>query len=235
MRLLLFSNSTNAGEEYLAYTLPYIKNFVGEKPVKALFIPYAGITVSWDNYYKMVSEKLILTGIELTPVHWSKNPQREVEKAEMIIVGGGNTFHLLKTMQENNLVEAIRFKVLSNTPYIGWSAGSNMACPTIRTTNDMPVVEPLSFEALRLIPFQINPHYTDASLQHHAGETREMRITEFITANRNMTVTGLREGTLFEFDGKKLSLKGNKPCRIFRYGKETIELTENDDFSFLMQ
>jgi dipeptidase E len=235
MRLLLFSNSTNAGEEYLAYTIPYMKAFVGDGPVKALFIPYAGVTVSWDNYFKMAAEKLLLAGIELTPVHWSKNPVREVEKAEMIIVGGGNTFNLLKTMQDNQLIDAIRYKILSNTPYIGWSAGSNMACPSIRTTNDMPIVEPLSFEALRLIPFQINPHYTDAILQQHAGETREMRIKEFIAVNREISVAGLREGTLFEFDGTQLYLKGSKSCRIFKYGKETIELTEKDDFSFLMQ
>lgn len=235
MRLLLFSNSTNAGEEYLAYTLPYIKDFVGDKPVKALFFPYAGITVAWDNYFKMVSEKLILSGIEIKPVHWSRNPIREVEQSDMIIVGGGNTFQLLKTIQENNLTEAIRMKVLSGTPYIGWSAGANLACPTIRTTNDMPVVEPLSFEALNLIPFQINPHYTDAALQHHAGETREMRITEFITVNRNVTVTGLREGTLFRVENNTVNLKGNRSCRIFRYGRETIELSEADDFSFLMQ
>jgi dipeptidase E len=235
MRLLLFSNSTNTGEEYLAYTLPYIKDFIGDKPVKALFVPYAGITVSRDNYFQMVSEKLILSGIELKPIHWSKNPLREVEQAETLIIGGGNTFNLLKTLQENNLVEAIRNKVLSGTPYIGWSAGSNLACPTIRTTNDMPVVEPLSFEAFHLVPFQINPHYTDATLQHHAGETREMRIIEFITANRNITVAGLRESTLFQIEGNSIQLKGKKPCRIFRYGKETIELSEIDDFSFLMQ
>ncbi|MBN2485304.1 MAG: dipeptidase PepE [Bacteroidales bacterium] len=234
MRLLLFSNSTNAGEDYLAYTLPYIKTFAGQKPVKAVFIPYAGITVSWDNYFKMVAEKLILCGIELTPIHWSKSHLREIEKTEMIIVGGGNTFHLLKTMQENNLMEKIRLKVFSGTPYIGWSAGSNLACPTIRTTNDMPVVEPLSFDALGLIPFQINPHYTDATLQNFAGEGRETRIKEFISVNQNITVAGLREGSLFEFSGNSLQLKGDKSCRIFKYEKEPLELAPGDDFSFLM-
>jgi dipeptidase E len=235
MRLLLFSNSTNPGEEYLAYTLPYIKEFTGNKPIKAIFIPYAGITVSWDNYFKMVSEKLMLCGIDLKPIHWSKKPIHEIEQAEMIIVGGGNTFNLLKTIQENNLTEIIRNKVLTNTPYIGWSAGSNLACPTIKTTNDMPVVEPLSFDALHLISFQINPHYTDATLQHHSGETRETRINEFISVNRKVTVAGLREGTLFEVEGKSIQLKGNKTCRIFQYGKEAIELAPIDDFSFLMQ
>lgn len=235
MNLLLISNSTNAGEEYLSYTIPYIDEFVKNKPTKAVFIPYAGVTVTWDDYHKKVATILKQTGLEIESIHHFDNPVKAIENAETIIVGGGNTFNLLKTIQENGLIEPIRKKVLGGTPYIGWSAGSNLTCPTIRTTNDMPIVEPQSFNALNLIPFQINPHYTDATLQQHAGETREMRLEEFLEANQNMTVAGLREGTMFHVEGDKITLKGAKDCRILRHGQTPRELTKSDDFSFLMQ
>ena len=153
----------------------------------------------------------------------------------MIIVGGGNTFNLLKTIQDNGLVELMRDKIKGGTPYIGWSAGSNMVCPTIRTTNDMPIVEPQSFNALNMIPFQINPHYTDATLSGHGGETREMRLEEFLEANKDMYVAGLREGTMFIVEGNTITLDGKKDCRVFKHGQEPKELTKTDDFSFLMQ
>lgn len=235
MNLLLISNSTNAGEDYLAYTIPYIDEFVENKPTKAVFIPYAGVTVTWDDYFNKVSGILKQTGIELSSVHHFDNPVEAINNTEMIIVGGGNTFNLLKTIQDNGLVEPIRKKVLGGTPYIGWSAGSNLTCPTIRTTNDMPVVEPQTFNALNLIPFQINPHYTDATIQQHAGETREMRLEEFLEANQSMWVAGLREGTMFHVTDNKITLKGAKDCRIFHHGQSPKELTKEDDFSFLMQ
>ncbi|MBN1116018.1 MAG: dipeptidase PepE [Bacteroidales bacterium] len=235
MRILLFSNSTNAGEEYLSYTIPYIHEFTQGKKYEAVFIPYAGVTISWDEYSAEVASKLLTTGIHLNPIHKSADPIKAILNAEMIIVGGGNTFNLLKTLEDNKLLKFIREKVIAGVPYIGWSAGSNMACPTIRTTNDMPIVEPKSFNALGLFPFQINPHYTDAVDKNHAGETREMRINEFIEANKDMYVAGLREGTLFQINGNKLELKGSKSCRIFKHGKAASELKSGDDFSFLMQ
>ena len=235
MRILLFSNSTNAGEEYLSYTIPYIQEFTQGKKYEAVFIPYAGVTIGWDEYSEMVASKLELIGIRVNPIHKSSDPVKAISNAEMIIIGGGNTFNLLKTLEDNCLLKIIREKVISGVPYMGWSAGSNMSCPSIRTTNDMPIVEPKSFDALGLIPFQINPHYTDVVDKKHAGETREARIKEFIEANKDIYVAGLREGTLFQIEGNKLELKGSKSCRIFRYGKETIELKAGDDFSFLMQ
>ncbi len=235
MNLLLISNSTNSGEDYLAYTIPYIDEFVKNKPTKAVFIPYAGVTIAWDEYFNRVSGILKQTGIELSSIHHFENTIEAINNAEMIIVGGGNTFNLLKTIQDNGLIEPIRKKVLAGTPYIGWSAGSNLTCPTIKTTNDMPVVEPQSFNALNLIPFQINPHYTDASIQQHAGETREMRLEEFLEANQSMWVAGLREGTMFHITNDKITLKGAKDCRIFHYGQSPKELTKKDDFSFLIQ
>ncbi len=235
MRLLLFSNSTNAGEEYLTYTLPYIKEFLKEDRPQALFIPFAGVTITWDNYYNQVSEKLKTIGVQLNSIHNETHKKKAVLDAEMIIVGGGNTFNLLKTLQENDLIGTIRNKVKNGTPYIGWSAGSNLTCPTIRTTNDMPIVEPESFNALGFIPFQINPHYNDVENPHHAGETREMRIEEFIVLNKDMYVAGLREGTLFFVEDGKIELKGKKPCRIFHFGKPAFELLPGEDFSFLIQ
>ena len=235
MNLLLISNSTNAGEEYLAYAIPYIKEFVKDKPNKALFIPYAGVTLSWDDYYKKVSEKLALANIETSAIHHTENPTEAIEQTELIVVGGGNTFNLLKNIQENKLVSTIRRKVFSGTPYIGWSAGSNLTCPSIRTTNDMPIVEPESFDALNIIPFQINPHYTDANIQQHAGETREMRIEEFIAANPDIYVAGLREGSMFKIEGEDIQLWGEKPCRIFFNGTLPQEMEKDGDFSFLMQ
>ncbi len=235
MNLLLFSNSTNAGEEYLSYTLPYIKSFLKGKSIKAVFIPYAGVTISFDEYFSKVSDKLSEVGIELSSVHNSENPADLISEAEAIIVGGGNTFQLLKLLQDNKLISAIHEKVKSGTPYIGWSAGSNVASPTICTTNDMPVIEPQSFNALNLIPFQINPHYTDAMPPGHAGETREMRISEYIIVNKESYVVGLKEATMLQLTGNKLELLGAYNCRLFKYGNEIKEYESGKDLSFLIQ
>jgi len=152
-----------------------------------------------------------------------------------IVVGGGNTFQLLTMIQEKKLIEPIRDKVLRETPYIGWSAGSNLACPSIRTTNDMPVVQPESFDAFNLVPFQINPHYLDANPEGHAGETREMRIEEFIEVNREMYVVGLREGTMFLIENDNIDLLGPRDARIFKYNKTPVEINPGGDFQFLLE
>ena len=136
---------------------------------------------------------------------------------------------------ENKLIDIVREKVLSGTPYIGWSAGSNVACPTIKTTNDMPVVEPDSFGAFGLIPFQINPHYLDANPAGHAGETREQRIEEFIEANPGIYVAGLREGTMLLLEDKKITLIGPRNVRIFKKGIAPEEFGTADELSFLLK
>ncbi len=225
MKLLLFSNSTNAGEEYLTYPLPYIKDFLKSINGKNLvFIPYAAVTFSFDQYETNVNNRLKTIGYNVNSIHHYNHPEEQIQKADVIIVGGGNTFHLLTHLYKNNLLPDIREKVLAGTPYIGWSAGSNVACPTIGTTNDMPIVQPPSLEALNLIPFQINPHYIDANPSGHAGETREQRIWEFLAANKNKTVLGLREGTLLHIEDKKIWLKGNKPARLFKYNESPKEI-----------
>lgn len=235
MRLLLFSNSTNAGEEYLGYTLSYIDSFLQGVERKALFIPYAGISLGFDAYFEMVEKQLGEISVQLSSIHHFNDKIKAVKEASIIIIGGGNTFYLLKFLQDEGLLDCIREQVQNNTPYIGWSAGSNLACPTIRTTNDMPIVQPNDFNALNLIPFQINPHYTDFKQEGHAGETREMRINEFILANQQIYIAGLREGTLLQMTGNKLELLGNKSCRIFHFNKIPFEVNPGEKLDFLMQ
>lgn len=234
MRLLLISNSTNPGEPYLDYPKLEIKKFLGNSPVNALFIPYAGITFSYDEYEEKVNNRFAEIGHKVTGIHHFENPIEAVNNAEAIIVGGGNTWHLVKTLQEKGLLEVIRKKVEQGTPYIGWSAGSNIACPTLKTTNDMPIVEPKSFSTLGLIPFQINPHYLDDHPSNHGGETREMRIAEFLEVNRDTFVVGLREGTMLFLENNKLSLIGNRTARIFKYNQVALELSDKEDFTFLL-
>jgi dipeptidase E len=235
MRLLLISNSTNAGEEYLNYPKSEIKRFLGEKKIKCLFFPYAGVTISYDAYAQRVKQRFNEIGHDIKSIHELDDPLKAVEEAEAIVIGGGNTFNLLKTIQDNHLIEPIRNKVLNGTPYIGWSAGSNMTCPTIKTTNDMPIAEPKSLKALHLINFQINPHYLDRNPDGHAGETREDRILEFLEINRNVIVIGLREGCMLRIEKKEMQLIGNRPARIFIYGKEPYEMTVGDNFNVFLE
>jgi dipeptidase E len=231
MRLLLISNSTNAGEAYLDYPKEEIRKFLGDKKITGLFFPYAGVTMSFDDYAVKVRSRFNEIGHDIRSIHEFDDPVQAVNDAEAIIVGGGNTFHLLKMIRDNRLIGPVREKVMNGTPYIGWSAGSNMACPTIRTTNDMPIVEPGGFDAFHLVGFQVNPHYLDHNPDGHAGETREDRIVEFLVANKDTTVLGLREGCMFRIEDKNMKLIGNKPVRVFRYGETPAEMEPGEDFS----
>lgn len=234
MRLLLISNSTNPGEAYLDYPKDQIKEFLGEKANNAIFIPYAAVTFSFDEYEEKVNSRFTEIGHHVTGIHRFINPVEAIENADAIVVGGGNTWQLVKMLQEKGLMKAIRKKVKKGTPYIGWSAGSNIACPTLRTTNDMPIVEPYKFKTLKLVPFQINPHYLDDHPANHGGETREMRIREFLEVNRNIYVVGLRESTMLRIEGDDMELIGPRNARIFKYGQAPVELSGEDDFNFLL-
>ncbi len=234
MKLLLISNSTNPGEPYLNYPKHNIQAFLGKEPVKALFIPYAAVTFSYDEYEEKVNNRFKDIGHSVVGIHHFDDPKQAVKDADAIIVGGGNTWKLVRTMRDNGLIELIREKVQSGTPYIGWSAGSNVACPTLRTTNDMPIIDPKGFDVLNLVPFQINPHYLDDNPANHGGETREVRINEFITENKEMYVIGLREGTMLWINGQSMELIGEKSARIFKYGEEPKELWSKDDFSLYL-
>lgn len=235
MRLLLISNSTNPGEGYLEYPAPYIKEFLGDKAKNALFIPYAAVTFSFEEYEEKVNTRFAQIGHHVTSIHRFINPVEAIENADAIVVGGGNTWQLVRMLHERKLMKPIRKKVKEGIPYIGWSAGSNIACPTLKTTNDMPIVDPIKFKTLKLVPFQINPHYLDDHPANHGGETREMRISEFIEVNREVPVVGLREGTMLLREKNELTLLGNRPARIFKYGQEPKEVTGDDNLNFLIQ
>lgn len=235
MNLLLISNSTMAGEAYLDYPKHNIADFLGKDKVTCLFIPYAGVTVSFDDYEAKVKSRFNEVGHDVVSIHHFDDPVKAVEQAEAIVVGGGSTWRLLRVIHDNQLTEPIRRKVLNGTKYIGWSAGSNLACPTIKTTNDMPIVDPLGFDALNLIPFQINPHYLDANPEGHGGETREERILEFLEVNQATTVAGLREGCMFTLTDGAIGYTGKLPLRVFQYGKKPFEVEPDQDFGFLLK
>jgi dipeptidase E len=235
MRLLLLSNSTNPGEDYLSWAKAEIKDFLGNVPTTALFIPYAAVTFSYDEYEAKVDKVFSALGCKVSSVHRVWNPVQAVEGAETIIIGGGNTWRLVQQMREHGLIEAVKAKVEAGTPYIGWSAGSNVACPTMKTTNDMPIVDPHGLNTLNLIPFQINPHYLDVHPNGHGGETREDRIREFIEINPDMFVLGLREAGLLRREDNVLKLVGSNTARLFKKDWVTRELRPDDDLSFLLE
>lgn len=233
MELLLLSNSTTQGYSYLEHAFSAIKNYFGSKTKKIAFVPYAGVTVNWDDYTSKVAKVFSELGYEIISVH-TGNAQKIIQSSDAIAVGGGNTFNLLKTIYDQGLYDVIKSEVAAGKPYIGWSAGSNLACPSICTTNDMPIVEPKSFKAFGFVPFQINPHYLDAHPDGHHGETREQRILEYLEANQNNYVVGLREGSSLQLSRGKFELIGSKQARIFKFGTETFELNSGDDLSFLL-
>jgi dipeptidase E len=214
-RLLLLSNSMLPGQGYLAWARPHISDFLGTKVRRVLFVPFAGVTIPWNDYADRVREAFGSLGYEVVSVHERDNPVAALAEADAVAVGGGNTFQLLAQMHATGLISAIRAAALNGTPYIGWSAGSNVACPTIRTTNDMPIVEPPGLSALGLVPFQINAHYTEARLGDHGGETRVDRLNEFVHANPGMPVVGLPEGTALRLEGGELSLIGEAGAVVY--------------------
>ena len=234
MNLLLISNSTNAGEAYLKYPIHEIaKSLEGIDEV--VFVPYAAVTFSYDEYEAKVQDRLNEIGVKVRSIHHAINKRNFISHAKAIMIGGGNTFALLKKMQEEDLLDMIFHRVKAGVPYIGWSAGSNVTCPTICTTNDMPIVQPESFRAIGLVSFQINPHYLDANPEGHAGETREQRIKEYLEANRSRYVVGLREGCMLRINDEGIQLIGSRPMRIFKKGQETYEVQPGDNIDFLIR
>ncbi|MFR9603731.1 MAG: dipeptidase PepE [Rikenellaceae bacterium] len=194
-RLLIISNSAAPNEEFLQNSISQIEELLCG--VSSLcFIPHAGVTIPLEEYFQKVKSRFDNVNIGVESLHHSPDPIQTIRQAEAICVGGGNTFALCSRLQEMGVMETIRERVEAGVPYIGWSAGSNIAAPTLSTTNDMPIIAPKSFDTLNLIPFQINPHYTDSTIEGHGGESREDRIREYIELNRNRWVVGLREGTM---------------------------------------
>jgi dipeptidase E len=233
MRLMLVSNSTLHGGGYLDHCAGAIASFLGPSVTRVLFLPYA--LFDRDAYAAKVRARFETMGYGLDSAHdFSGGPVRAVEQAEAVFIGGGNTFRLLDALWRHALAEPIRRRVRDGLPYIGTSAGSNVACVSIRTTNDMPIVEPPSFAALDLVPFNINPHYQDPMPgSTHMGETREQRIAEFHEEN-TPPVVGLREGAWLLVDGPAVTLQGVNGARLFRRGEAPAELAGGSRVDFLI-
>jgi dipeptidase E len=214
-RLLLLSNSTQHGRGYLDHAIDEIDGFLG--PLRRLlFVPFA--LRDRSGYAAKVRERFAALGVAVDELVAGVAGRGQIEGAEAVFTGGGNTFRLLRTMQEHGLSAPLAARARAGMPYLGASAGINLACPTIRTTNDMPIVEPASFDALGLVPFQINPHFLDpAPDSTHMGETREQRIVEFLEEN-DRVVVGLREGGWIRVEGDRGHLGGLNGARIFRRG-----------------
>lgn len=212
MRLLLISSSNVHGYGYLDHADPEIKRILAGRK-RVAFLPFAGFDRA--AYFAKVRDRLAAMGFDAV---------ERLQDGEAIFVGGGNTFRLLKTLYERKMLDAIRERVRSGLPYIGSSAGTVIAAPTMKTTNDMPIVQPPAFEALGLVPYQINPHYLDADPSStHMGETREQRIMEFHEEN-DTPVIGLREGSMLWVEQGSTKLLGLKTARLFRRGEAPVEI-----------
>ena len=231
-RLLLISNSTLYGSGYLDHAESAIRDFLGNAS-RVAFVPFA----LYDRaaYAARARERFQSMGYTLVSLHDVSYPPREIEQADAIFVGGGNTFRLLTGLYGHNLLETIRRSVGDGLPYIGSSAGSIVACPSLKTTKDMPIVQPPSFDALGLVDFQISPHYLDPDpASTHMGETQEERILQFLEEN-DATVIGLREGALLRVEGESVTLRGVSGARIFRGGEEPLEVTRGAELGALLK
>ena len=231
-RILLISNSTQHGSGYLDHCAEEIQDFLGSAVRRMVFVPYA--MFDFDDYAARVRERFSRLGVEMTSVHTAADQVAAVQAADAVFIGGGNTFRLLERLYRHGLLTAIRERAEAGMPYIGSSAGSNVACLTIKTTNDMPIVEPPSFDAMALVPFNINPHYLDPDPSStHQGETREERIRQFHEHN-SPAVVGLREGSLLRVEGDRMTLKGGPSARIFVRGEEPWEAASGSALDFLL-
>lgn len=230
-RLLLISNSINHGQGFLDHVLPEIDAFLGG--VRSLaFIPFA--QKDREGASGRVRDRLAAIGVEVATVTADEAGRNLLRNCDATFTGGGNTFRLLKTLQEAQMIPILTYRALAGMPYIGSSAGTNVATPTIRTTNDMPIVQPASFDALGLVRFQINPHYVDANPNStHMGETREQRLKEFHEEN-DTVVVGLREGAWIRVEGDKATLGGGNGARIFRRNREPEERGSGEEISDLL-
>jgi dipeptidase E len=229
-RLLLLSTSTIFGGEYLDYAEAEVRDFLGAAK-RVLFVPFA--LHDRDAYAGRVRKKFSQLGFELESIHRAADMRIAFENADAVFIGGGNTFRLLKGLYDHDLLGIIRERVRAGMPYMGSSAGSNVAGPTIKTTNDMPIVQPPSFDSLGLVPFQINPHYLDADPSStHMGETREERLLQFLEEN-DTPVVALREGALLRIENGSCELKGATGARIFRRKLPPLDVSAGSIDRFL--
>ncbi len=230
-RLLLISNSTLYGGGYLDHAEKEIRDFLGAV-TRVLVVPFA--QHDRDAYAASARQRLETMGYELDSVHEAPDPKQAIEAAETVFIGGGNTFRLLKGLYDFDLLQPIRRKVAAGLPYIGSSAGSIVACPTLKTTKDMPIAQPPSFDALALVSFQISPHYLDPDPNStHMGETQEERINQFLEEN-DAPVVGLREGTMLRVEQGAILLKGITAARVFRRGYSPVEIEPESNLGALL-
>ena len=226
---ILASTSTLHGQSYLSYLMPEIQKLF-KNCTEIIFIPFArpgGIT--HDEYTVLASQAFLGINVRVKGLHEFKDMAKALEQAEGLFTGGGNTFLLVDKLHRNNLMMPLRENIITGTPYLGSSAGTNIGGLTMQTTNDMPIVYPPSFKTLGIIPFNLNPHYLDPeSNSTHKGETRETRIKEFLTIN-TQPVIGLREGSWLEVKNDDIFLRGNLSARIFTVEKEPFELDTNSN------
>ena len=221
MKLLLVSNSTLHGQGYLDHCAAAMRAFLGPEVRRVLFVPYA--LADRDAYHAKAKTRFEALGLQLDSVHQASDPRAAAAEAQAFFVGGGNTFRLLAELRRQGLLSAIRDAVGAGTPYMGSSAGSNVACATIMTTNDMPIVDPGGFDALGLVPFQLNPHYLDpVPGSTHMGETREERLRQYHEVNCR-PVVGLREGAWLRIEGGAVHLEGSSGARLFFPEKTPLE------------
>ena len=229
--ILLISNSTLHGSGYLDHAEVEIRDFLGRLE-RVLFVPFA--LHDRDAYATLARERFKAMGYDLQSVHEIADAPQAVDQAQAVFIGGGNTFRLLKAIYDSELLAPIRRRVAEGMPYIGSSAGSNVSCPTIKTTKDMPIVEPPSFDALALVSFQISPHYQDPDPSStHMGETQEERINQFLEENAT-PVVGLREGAMLRVERGTIVLKGVSGARIFRRGHPPVETKPGMDISSIV-
>lgn len=236
-RILVFSSSRTGNGGNLETALPYIKNFLGDQHLEIAFIGFAAVDNDNEAYADVV--RMAMSSLPYKIITVQLNDAKEtIEKADVIMVGGGNTFKLLHDIYDCQLLDIIRDKVNNGTPYIGWSAGSNITGPGIGTTNDMPVIAPKSFNALGLLPFQINPHYTNVKPAGHHGETRDQRLEEFMQMNPGLPIVALPEGTALQLGGTKLKFIGEKGAVLFYWDENDLaakrEILPSEDLSFLL-
>jgi dipeptidase E len=230
--LLLLSSSASPGRGFLEHALGAIDAVVPATRRRLLFVPFAAADP--DRYTDVVAAALAPLSFEVTGAHRRADIPAALSSADAVLVGGGNSFRLLRALREGGLLNAIARRVEEGMPYIGASAGTNMACPTLRTTNDMPIVAPGSFEALGLIPFQINPHYLDPDpASRHQGETRQQRIEEFLEEN-DVPVLGLREGAWLRVSRGTAAIGGTAGARLFTRGGAPLELPAGSDVTTLL-
>jgi len=231
MELLLLSNSTNYKEDYLSWCSDLVNEYLdGRKEI--VFIPYAGVSISHEEYEQKVNEGLAKYNTKVKSIHHYSDAKDAIQNADAIVIGGGNTFVLLKSLYENGLIDLIKQKVKNGARFVGWSAGSNVAGLGINTSNDMPIQYPPSFDALGLAPFMINPHFTDKTIPNHGGETRTQRLEEFMLVDSRPILT-MEESSGILIDNKTYKKVGLTDVKILQKDKDAKSVLLNELYNII--